>query len=106
MHGSTVQVTSKHSYNILLYNSSTTRLWPASVSVVSTMGDTVFLGSQCEEIIVTTPLFVIDVYLASDSYTLGKPRLATWLKYSPYRVDIRNSSGSDLIDRSPTLQKT
>ncbi len=27
------------------------------------MGDTMFLGSQCEEIIVTATLFVIDVYL-------------------------------------------
>ncbi len=43
-----------------VYNSSITKLWTSTVSVVSTMGDTVLLGW---EIIVMATLFVIDVYL-------------------------------------------
>ena len=72
------------------------------------MGDTVFLGSQCEEIIVTATLFVIDVYLASDSYTLVKPTcmVEVFFVQGSYTVEIRNSmQRQDLIDRSSTLQK-
>ena len=55
------------------------------------------------EIIVTATLFELDVYVASDSYRIGKP---TWLKYSPNTLataELHNSSVRDLQSKFPIL---
>ncbi len=54
--------------------------------------------AHSEEIIVTAPLFVIDVYLASDSYTLGKPRL--------YMVEVFSVQGSYSRDTQLQWQRS